>query len=214
MVLDTKKTLCRIGCQMKEAGLVAACDGNISFRRDDGNIVITPSGVPKGELKPKHLLVVDLEGHILEGSGKASSESALHLGIYRKRDDVRAIIHAHPVTATALTVAGIPFRPDIVTEGAMVLGPVPTVPYAAPGSPELAKACAEAAEKADVFLMERHGAATVGKDLAQAFYRLETLETVAKMYRDSLIFAAVSTQSSNNNNPAAKAQPLSWYLKQ
>lgn len=171
--MDTKKTLCRIGQKMKEAGLVAACDGNISFRRDDGTVVITPSGVPKGELKPKHLLVVDLDGHVLEGTGKASSESALHLEIYRKRDDVRAIIHAHPVTATA---------------------------------------CAEAAEGADVFLMERHGAATVGRDLEQAFYRLETLETVAKMYRDSLIFAATSSQQ--KNNPAAKAQPLSWYLKQ
>ena len=115
---------------MKDAGLVTACDGNISFRRDDGTVVITPSGVPKGELKPKHLLVVDLDGHVLEGTGKASSESALHLEIYRKREDVRAIIHAHPVTATALTVAGIPFRPDIVTEGALVLGPVPTVAYA------------------------------------------------------------------------------------
>ena len=70
----------------------------------------------------------------------------------------------------------------------------------------------EAAEGADVFLMERHGAATVGRDLEQAFYRLETLETVAKMYRDSLIFAATSSQQ--KNNPAAKAQPLSWYLKQ
>lgn len=133
--MDTKKTLCRIGAQMKEAGLVTACDGNISFRRSDGAIVITPSGVPKGELKPKHLLVVDLDGHVLEGTGKASSESALHLEIYRKRDDVKAIIHAHPITATALTVAGIPFRPDIVTEGALVLGPVPTVPYAGIGSP-------------------------------------------------------------------------------
>lgn len=210
--MDTKKTLCRIGRKMKEAGLVAACDGNISFRRDDGTIVITPSGVPKGELKPKHLLVVDLDGHVLEGTGKASSESALHLKIYRKREDVRAIIHAHPVTATALTVAGIPFRPDIVTEGALVLGPVPTVAYAPPGSAELATACAEATEGADVFLMERHGAATVGQDLEQAFYRLETLETVAKMYRDSLIFAAASSQQ--KNNPTAKAQPLSWYLKQ
>ena len=179
---------------MKEAGLVTACDGNLSFRRDDGTVVITPSGVPKGELKPKHLLVVDLDGHVLEGTGKASSESALHLEIYRKREDVRAIIHAHPVTATALTVAGIPFRPDIVTEGTLVLGPVPTVAYAPPGSTELATACAEAAEGADVFLMERHGAATVGQDLEQAFYRLETLETVAKMYRDSLIFAAASSQ--------------------
>lgn len=211
--MDTKKDLCRIGKKMKEAGLVAACDGNISFRRADGSIVITPSGVPKGELKPKHLLVVDLDGKVLEGTAKPSSEAALHLEIYRRRDDVQAIIHAHPVTATALTVAGIPFKADIVTEGALVLGPVPTVPYAPPGSSELAVTCAEAAKTADVFLMERHGAATVGKDLDQAFYRLETLETVAKMYRDSLICAAASKFQRSLRTTTSKAQPLSWYLK-
>ena len=68
--MDTKKTLCRIGAQMKEAGLVTACDGNISFRRSDGAIVITPSGVPKGELKPKHLLVVDLDAMSWKGRGR------------------------------------------------------------------------------------------------------------------------------------------------
>ena len=126
--------------------------------------------MPKGELKPKHLLVVDLDGHVLEGTGKASSESALHLGNLSEAGRRPGHHPRHPVTATALTVAGIPFRPDIVTEGALVLGPVPTVAYAPPGSAELATACAEAAEGADVFLMERHGAATVGQDLEQAFY--------------------------------------------
>lgn len=196
---------------MKNGGLVAACDGNISYRRDDGFIVITPSGLPKGELRPRDLLVVDRDGTVVEGTGKPSSETALHLTIYRKREDVKAIIHAHPVTATALTVAGIPFASDIVTEGAMVLGEVPTVPYAPPGSLALAEGCGAAAETASVFLMERHGAVTVGADLTEAFYRLDTLEAVAKMYRDSLIF---SMAGGDNRNTTTKAKPLSWYLKQ
>lgn len=191
--MDTKKKLCRIGEKMKEAGLVAACDGNISFRNPNGTVVITPSGVPKGELKPSQLLVMDLNGKIIKGNGKPSSETRLHLDIYKARPDVNAIIHAHPIVATAVTVAGLTFPSTIVTEGALVLGKtVPTVPYAAPGSAELAAACAEYAKKADVFLMERHGAAALGKDLKEALYRMETLEAVAKVYRASLAFAVNS----------------------
>lgn len=188
--MDTKKTLCKIGRKMKEAGLVAACDGNISFRRADGTIVITPSGVPKGEVKPSDLLILDANGKLLKGKGKPSSETALHVEVYKARPDVQAIIHAHPIVATAVTVAGLPFPSSIVTEGSLVLGPVvPTVPYAAPGSQELAAACAEYAKKVNVFLMERHGASALGKDLNEALNRMETLEAVAKVYRASLAFA-------------------------
>lgn len=191
--MDTKKKLCRIGEKMKEAGLVAACDGNISFRNPNGFIVITPSGVPKGELKPSQLLVMDIQGKVIKGDGKPSSETRMHLDIYKARPDVNAIIHAHPIVSTAVTVAGLPFPSTIVTEGALVLGKtVPTVPYAAPGSAELAAACAEYAKHANVFLMERHGAATLGKDLKEALYRMETLEAVAKVYRASLAFAVNS----------------------
>lgn len=188
--MDTKKTLCKIGRKMKEAGLVAACDGNISFRRPDGTIVITPSGVPKGEVKPSDLLILDAEGNILKGKGKPSSETGLHVEIYKARSDVQAIIHAHPTVATAVTVAGLPFPSTIITEGSLVLGPVvPTVPYAAPGSHELAVACAKYAKKVNVFLMERHGASALGKNLDEALQRMETLEAVANVYQSSLTFA-------------------------
>lgn len=188
--MDRKKTLCNIGRKMKEAGLVAACDGNISFRRPDGTIVITPSGVPKGEVKPKDLLVIDKDGKLIKGNGKPSSETALHVEIYKARPDVQAIIHAHPIVATAVTVAGLPFPSNTITEGTLVLGPsVPTAPYAPPGSKELAMVCAEYAKNVNVFLMERHGAAALGTNLAEALYRMETLEAVAKVYRAALAFS-------------------------
>lgn len=191
--MDTKKKLCKIGEKMKEAGLVAACDGNISFRNPNGTIVITPSGLPKGELKPSQLLVMDISGKVIKGEGKPSSETPLHLEIYKARPDVNAIIHAHPIVATAVTVAGLDFPSTLVTEGAIVLGKsVPTVPYAAPGSTELGKACADYARKVNVFLMERHGATALGTDLKEALYRMETLEAVAKVYRASLAFAVNS----------------------
>lgn len=187
--MDTKKTLCRVGKEMKQAGLLAGCDGNISFRRDDGTIVITPSGVSKGHVKPDDLLILDGDGNVLKGTGKPSSETSLHILTYKVRPDVNAIVHAHPVVATAVTVAGLTFPSEIVTEGAMVLGPsVPTVPYAAPGSLELAALCAEYAQKANVLLLERHGAIALGTDLKEAWNRMETLEAVAKIYQAALSF--------------------------
>ena len=80
--MDTKKTLCRIGAQMKEAGLVTACDGNISFRRSDGAIVITPSGVPKGELKPKHLLVVEMSMGQMVDDVRLAVEGSVPVSFY------------------------------------------------------------------------------------------------------------------------------------
>ena len=167
---DTKKQLCRIGRKMKEGGLVVACDGNISYRRDDGLIVITPSGVPKGELRPSDLLLIDMQGHIVKGKGKASSETSLHLEIYKARPDVKAIVHCHPVTATAVSVAGLEF-PE-------------------PGSMDLAVKCAQGLKKVNVILMASHGACAVGTNLNQAFYRMETLESVAKIYRNAMTFHA------------------------
>ena len=187
---DTKKQLCCIGRKMKEGGLVVACDGNISYRRDDGLIVITPSGVPKGELRPSDLLLIDMQGHIVKGKGKASSETSLHLEIYKARPDVKAIVHCHPVTATAVSVAGLEFPSQVVTEGRDFLGPVITVPFAEPGSMDLAVKCAQGLKKVNVILMASHGACAVGTNLNQAFYRMETLESVAKIYRNAMTFHA------------------------
>lgn len=201
--MDTKKTLCNIGKEMRAVGLVAACDGNISFRRDDGNIVITPSGLPKGSLESSQLLLLSPDGIVLKGKGKPSSETNLHLFVYKNRPDVNAILHAHPTVATAYSLTGQPFPSDIVTEGHMVLGPVPTVGYAGPGSMDLAMSCAGALKNVNVILMEGHGATTVGKNLDEAFFRMETLEKVAAIYRDSLIFKL------SYSNPLARQYMLS-----
>lgn len=196
--MDTKKTVCHIGKKMAMSHFIAGCDGNISFRRPDGKIVITPSGYPKGELKASQLLLLDAEGHLLKGKGRPSTETNLHLQIYKSRADVNAIIHAHPTISTAVTVAGLKFPSHIVTEGRDFLGPVRTIPYEAPGSIELALACADGLKEVNAVLLERHGAAVVGTDLSEALYRLETLEAVAKIYRDSLIFAGTCPSDSTS----------------
>ena len=190
--MDQEMLLCQIGSRLYRKNMLAGCDGNLSFRRSDGTIVITPSAVPKGFLDPSMLLVVDGEGHILSGDGKPSSEMKLHLEAYRRRPDVGAVIHAHPPVATAVTVAGISFPSTIVTEGRDVLGPVGIVPYHSPSTDQLAQECGAMLETHDVILLSNHGAAAVGRDLAEAFYRMETLEMTAAIYRDALLFSTAS----------------------
>lgn len=185
--MNNREALCLVGRKMGQMKLVVACDGNISYKNTDGTIVITPSGYPKGELTPDMLITIDQQGLVINGEGKPSSEMNMHLAIYRERPDICAIVHAHPPIATAVTVAGIEFPNNIVTEGRDFLGPVPTVPYENPASEELAIACAKGLIDHNVILMANHGATAVGKTLAEAGYRMETLEAVAAIYRDSLI---------------------------
>ncbi|MGE1063259.1 class II aldolase/adducin family protein [Megasphaera paucivorans] len=193
--MDSRDTLCEIGKKMCCYKLVVACDGNISYRKENGHIIITPSGVSKGSLTRDMLLELDLQGNIITGKGKPSSETNLHLAIYRKRPDVNAVLHAHPIVSTALTVAGAAFPDNIVTEGRDYLGHVVTVPYAEPASMELAESCAAVLADVNVILMANHGAVSVGNDLYQALYRMETLEAVASIYRDALILSHGTSHS-------------------
>lgn len=185
--MDTKELLCKVGLKMSQTKLVVACDGNISYRQADGTIIITPSGVPKGELKENMLVNINLEGKVLNGNQVPSSEMNMHMSIYKTRPDVQAIVHAHPIVATALTVANLSFPNDIVTEGRDFLGPVTTVSYGTPASLQLAEKCAAAISSVNAILMDNHGAVAVGKSLSEALYRMETLEAVATIYRDALL---------------------------
>src|SRR5712671_6320854 len=129
--------LARFGSMLHENGFVAATDGNLSVRLDDGRVMITPSGFSKGMMEPKDMVVVDLAGKKLLGSHNASSEVDMHLAIYQERRDVNAVVHAHPCTATAFACSGIALEEPICAEVVMTLGKVPLAPYATTGTPEL-----------------------------------------------------------------------------
>ena len=103
---DPAKAIVEIGRRMWTKGWVAANDGNISIRLGETEVLITPTGASKGFLNAEDLVLIDLAGRALGGRGRPSSESLLHLSIYRDRPDVRGICHAHPVFATAYAVAG------------------------------------------------------------------------------------------------------------
>ncbi len=178
-------------CQrLHRGGLIAATDGNVSCRLGEDLLLVTPSGRAKSELCADDLLLVDLDGHVHEGKGKPSSEIRMHLLVYRMRQDVRAIVHAHPPMLTAFTLSGRPFPADCLPEVWLTIGRVPTAPYATPSTEEVPLSIASLVETHQAILLERHGSITFGKDLAEACMRLEKLEHAAH----TLYYAFVLTR--------------------
>lgn len=167
-------------------GLMTANDGNISTRLGEDRVLITPSGLCKGRMDENDLLIVDLDGNLTwvhpRRKFTPSSETPMHLEVYRQRPDVWAVIHAHPVFATALTVAGVPFPADVLPEVALTLGDVPTSRYATPSSHDDADAIRELVHSHDAVLLRQHGALTLGRDLDAALTHLERIEHVAQVY--------------------------------
>jgi L-fuculose-phosphate aldolase len=164
--------------------LMTSNDGNISARLGKDRVIITSAGVAKGRLKAVDLILMDLTGHVLEAAGAASSssETPMHLEVYRGRPSARAVIHAHPAFATALTVAGIEFPAGMLPEVMLTLGQIPTAPYATPGSIEDADAIRPLIKDHAAILLRQHGSLTVGVHLEEALIHLERLEHVAEVY--------------------------------
>ncbi len=167
--------------RLYDRGLIAGADGNVSVRLGDGRLLVTPSGLSKGQLAPDDLVVVDPDGQHVSGNHVASSEVRMHVRIYRRRPDVHAVVHAHPPTATGFAVAGEDFMAPVLPELVAQMGGVPLVPYATPGGDLLADQFEPYLLHHDAFLMANHGATTVGPTLAIAHQRMESLEHAARI---------------------------------
>lgn len=172
-----------VAAQMYQRGFITALSGNLSARLPDGNILVTSAGPHKGYLSPKALLEVNLAGEIISNpaGGSATSELPMHLEIYRQRPDVGAAIHAHPVACIALSLAGITLEEPYVPEAVVLLGKVPTTVYATPSSDENRLAISELIRDHNALILAHHGSLTVGWDLQEAYFRLETLEHTAQI---------------------------------
>jgi L-fuculose-phosphate aldolase len=174
-----RREIVEVGKRLYAKNYVASNDGNISVRISDTEILITPSGVSKGYMTESDMLTVDLEGNVLEGSLKPSSEMKMHLEVYRKRPDVRGIVHAHPQKATAFAVAHKNFDKIILPEIIFSLGNVAMAEYGTPTTRAIPDAVAKHIDRCDALLLANHGALTVGKDVFDAYYKMETLEHFA-----------------------------------
>ena len=176
---QAKAQILEAGRKLYERGMVAANDGNLSVRVGENALWVTPTGVSKGYMTEEMLVKLDLDGNILEGSRRPSSETKMHLRIYRENPDVRAVIHAHPPASTAFAAAGIPLDKPVLQEAVVQLGTVPVAPFALPGSEAVADSVAPYCKEYRGLLLEYHGAVTWGESMQQAHYRMECLEQTA-----------------------------------
>ena len=166
---------------MHQRGLVGGMDGNLSVRVGKDRLLATPSGVNKGLLETSDLVMTDFSGNPVRGSGNPSSELMMHLRIYEVRPDVGAVLHAHPPHCVACTLVGLSLTSLVVPELAYSLGAVPTAPYATPGTPEVPASIEPFIANSQAILLARHGVVTFGRDLTEAYNRLEGLEHAARI---------------------------------
>lgn len=191
---QARMEICRVGDRLYQQFFVAGNDGNISVRLNADEILITPTNVSKGQMTPDMMVKLTMDGeHVASvNQGRASSEFRMHLAVYRERPDIRAVVHAHPPTATGFAVAQVgldqPYLPEVVVR----TGPCPVVPYAIPGGDELPDSILPYVKDHVTLLLGNHGALAYGPTLREAWFNLETIELNARIYLTAFQLGQVS----------------------
>lgn len=181
---EYRRSICAVGKRLYDLFLIAGNDGNISVRLDEDRVLVTPSGVSKGQLKPEDMVVVSIDGTLLwAANGRVpSSEHRMHLVVYRNRPEMRAVVHAHPPMATGLAVAGVGLDRIFLPEAVVRTGPTPLAPYVIPGGDELPDSLVPFVQKYDTLLLGNHGVVAYANDLWEAEASLETVELSSKIF--------------------------------
>ncbi len=162
-------------------GFVTATDGNVSARLPNGNVLTTRTAVNKGMVTPDDLVKVDMAGKPIAGNRQPSTEIGMHLYIYSQRPDVQAVVHAHPPYATGFATARQPLTECLFPEVIVGLGAIPLAEYATPSTSEVAGSLAPFVKGADAILLANHGVVTYGKDLYDAYFKMEKVEHAAQI---------------------------------
>src|ERR1700756_798812 len=176
-----REHIVRYGRMLHERGFVAATDGNLSVRLSENRILSTPTCMSKREMRTQDLVGVDMQGRLVAGKRKVSSEIGMHLLIYRLRPDVKGIVHAHPPTATGFAAAGVALNQPLVCEVVIGLGSIPLARYGTPGTAELTDALEPLVTQYDAILMSNHGVVAYADSLERAYMKMETVEHFAKI---------------------------------
>jgi L-ribulose-5-phosphate 4-epimerase len=154
----------RLNMELPRNNLVVWTGGNVSVRNPQTNLVaIKPSGVRYAALMPENMVVLDLDGKVVEGDLKPSSDTASHLYIYRHRPDVMGVVHTHSTYATAFAAVNRPIPVVLTAMGDEFGGPIPCGRFALIGSEEIGKAVLDAIGDSPAVLLKNHGVFTVGK---------------------------------------------------
>lgn len=175
-----KQQIVKILRYMYDRNLISALGGNVSARKKgEDTFWITPSGTFKPEVQPEHLIKCNLKGKQIKGSSDPSRETPMHTAIYTTRPSIQAVVHAHTPLTVGLTLGETTIKP-ITPEAALLLGEVPVVPLAMSGDP-LAKQVKQYVKDHKVLILQNHGAVAMGRDLVQAYARIDALEETATM---------------------------------
>lgn len=212
--MQIKKQLVEICHKIHAKGFVAATDGNISIRLDKNKILCTPTSLPKEKIRINDLIIISLDGEILSGKRKPSTEIKMHLAIYNSREDINAIIHAHPVYATAFASSklalDVPFLPEVI----LSIGKVPVCKYATPSTDEVVKSIIPFVKKTNLLLLQNHGVVTYAKDLNEAYYLLEKLEHTAKIFSIAMTFNGIRPLNKNQIRRLYKVNQTTYQISQ
>ena len=176
-----RKDIVEVCKRIHGRGWISSTDGNVSVRLRDDRILITPTGIHKGFMSERDLIVADLSGKVIAGKAKPSTEIVLHATCYRERPEVNAVVHAHPTMSVAFSLAGITLAKCLLPEVVFTLGSIPTADYAPPATEEVAESIRKYIKEYDAIILERHGSLTVGEDVFSAYNTLERMEHVAEI---------------------------------
>lgn len=198
--MELREQICDVCHKMWQLGWVAANDGNVSVKLEDGTFLATPTGVSKSFITPEKLVHIDKEGNVLDALDgyRPSSEIKMHLRCYAEREDVGAVLHAHPPVATGYAVANKPLDDYSMIETVIALGSIPVTPYGTPSTNEVPDAIAPYLKEHDAMLLQNHGALAVGADVITAYYRMETVELFAKISLNAHLLGGAQELSKEN----------------
>ncbi len=209
---ETISKLIQYGQRLDQKNLLSAFDGNLSARISDDHILITKSGCMKGLLGVEDFVVVDLNGQKVRGYlenkfllnkkqtelsslSEPSTETVMHLEIYKNQRLAKSVFHAHPPTAIAFSVAHPEvntFPLNYISELILALGEVPIVPYQRPGTPEMGEALIKFLEQCKVMILQFHGVVSWGEDIEEAYRGVERIEHAAEIYLKAKMFGKVN----------------------
>jgi L-fuculose-phosphate aldolase len=202
--IDTvKNSIIRFCELLHDKGMLASADGNVSYRVSDDEILITPTGVPKAFITESDIAVIDIHNNILKG--RPSGERLMHLEVYKLCPEAKAVVHAHPPTAIAWSVA----FPDLtelpsecLSEVILAAGKIPIIPYARPGTLDMGTRLHPHIKECRAMILSRHGALCWGESLQEAYCGMERVEHSAEILMRAQAMGQIT------NLPAAEVREL------
>jgi len=176
-----KLAICDVGKRLYAKGFSSANDGDITMRVGDELFLCTPTMQSKGYLQPSDIVLIDSDGKLVAGTKQRSSEVLLHLEAYRHRPDIQAVVHCHPPHATAYAITNRFLPRWVLAEVEIFLGNIPIAPYKAPGTKEFAETIVPFVTNSNAIILAHHGTVTLGKDVEQAFWWTEVLDSYCRI---------------------------------